>query len=639
MERSKRNKIIKISALIFIVLSIIGLFAFMFSGENFLIIQGLFDDNVSSDDLYELIKNMGFRGAIPLTLLSSMQVVLTFLPAEPAQVLSGMCYGFFNGFLICLMGVFLGNTLIYLAYKHFGDGLKRYFQKNINIDFEKLRTSKRMILFIFLLYFLPAIPYGLICFFTASLNTKYPRYIVLTTLGSIPSIMIGVGLGHMAVSASWIISLIVFAIIVALIILLAVKRNQLFDYVNKLIAKSHEPYKSDTVVKKHNRVFNFFEKIIFAIIIKFKFRFKYKKNAKVKGPCIVLCNHGSFYDFLFSAIMLKKQNPHFIAARLYFYNKKLAWLLRKSGVFPKSMFANDIENVQNCLRVIKSGKVLVMMPEARLSTVGKFEGIQEATFKFIKKMGVPVYTINLYGDYLACPKWGDKTRKKSTVFAELNLLFTAEEIQNTELEQVKDKINTALNYDEFKWLSENPGVKYKHKTLAVGLENILSRCPKCNSEFTLKTDNRTITCEHCGMQASLDDRYQLSGDVNFKTIAEWYEWQKDLLKNEILSNPDYKLTSKVELKHQSFDGKEMLRTAGFGECTLDRSGLTYVGTIDGEQTVKKFDMKIIYRLLFGAGEDFEIYENKQIYFFVPEELRSAVKWYVASEILKENCSE
>ena len=82
----------------------------------------------------------------------------------------------------------------------------------------------------------------------------------------------------------------------------------------------------------------------------------------------------------------------------------------------------------------------------------------------------------------------------------------------------------------------------------------------------------------------------------------------------------------------------MLRTAGFGECTLDRSGLTYVGTIDGQEVVKKFDMKIIYRILFGAGEDFEIYEGKQLYFFVPEDTRSAVKWYAVSEILKENCN-
>ena len=47
-------------------------------------------------------------------------------------------------------------------------------------------------------------------------------------------------------------------------------------------------------------------------------------------------------------------------------------------------------------------------------------------------------------------------------------------------------------------------------------------------------------------------------------------------------------------------------------------------------------MDTIYRLLFGAGEDFEIYEGKELWYFVPEEKRSAVAWYIVSGILKEN---
>ena len=71
------------------------------------------------------------------------------------------------------------------------------------------------------------------------------------------------------------------------------------------------------------------------------------------------------------------------------------------------------------MKVIAGKGVLAMMPEARLSTVGKFEDIQCSTFRFIKKVGVPVYTININGSYLASPKWGDKTRKGAVVEAEI----------------------------------------------------------------------------------------------------------------------------------------------------------------------------------------------------------------------------
>jgi hypothetical protein len=72
---------------------------------------------------------------------------------------------------------------------------------------------------------------------------------------------------------------------------------------------------------------------------------------------------------------------------------------------------------------------------------------------------------------------------------------------------------------------------------------------------------------------------------------------------------------------------------------LDKTGLVYRGTRDGETVEKHFTMEHIYRLLFGAGEDFEIYEGKEIWYFVPENKRSSVTWYIVSEILKEGiCS-
>ena len=52
---------------------------------------------------------------------------------------------------------------------------------------------------------------------------------------------------------------------------------------------------------------------------------------EIKGPAIVLCSHGSFTDFLYCAMIMGKQYPFFIVARMYFYHSKLAWLIRKLG--------------------------------------------------------------------------------------------------------------------------------------------------------------------------------------------------------------------------------------------------------------------------------------------------------------------
>lgn len=366
-----------------------------------------------------------------------------------------------------------------------------------------------------------------------------------------------------------------------------------------------------------------------------------KKHNKLKrlpqGPAVVLCNHGSFIDFIYAGSMLRKCHPHFVVARLYFYHKWLAALLKKLGAFPKSMFAMDIESTRNSMKVLKNNEVLVMMPEARLSTAGRFEDIQKTTFGFLKKMGAPVYTVKLQGDYFADPKWGSGIRRGAKIEAELDILFTASQLEELSVEEIRQGVEERLYYDEFRWLETRPDIHYRCKTLAEGLENILTTCPVCGQKFTLSTKKMDIFCEKCGRIASLDDRYQFTGAFRFDHFGQWYDWQVQQLEQEILGNPDYCLEAEVEFRLPG-EGDSLTRHAGTGVCRLDRSGLQYTGTKDGEECQLFFPMENIYRLLFGAGENFEIYRFQEIYYFRPKMLQSSVEWYIASRILSDNAA-
>lgn len=353
---------------------------------------------------------------------------------------------------------------------------------------------------------------------------------------------------------------------------------------------------------------------------------------KLEKPAIVLCNHGSFIDFLYAESLLIPYRPHFVAARLYFYHRQLGWLLKKLGCFPKSMFAMDVESTKNSLRVLQNGEILAMMPEARLSTVGRFEDIQESTYAFLKKAKVPVYTVKLHGDYFADPKWGKGVRRGAVVEAELDILFTAEQIATLSVEEIKAGVEQRLHYDEFEWLSTRPRVRYRNRNLAEGLENILTRCPVCDGKYTVFTKGRTVSCRTCGKLTALDARYHFTGEFRFPHFAAWFDWQKERMRREILEDTTFSLCSRVELRLPS-NGKGLTRYGGAGTCYLDRSGLRYVGTKDGEQVELHFPLKQVYRLLFGAGENFETYNGNEILYFVPEVKQSAVDWYVASLLL------
>ncbi|MBO5892276.1 MAG: VTT domain-containing protein [Oscillospiraceae bacterium] len=626
----------KNSTVLYIVLGIIIFVAllvlFVFSGDNLALIKSVFIYDLSQEVLEKKFDVIDWHDYVTVIFLAALQVICSFLPAEPVQMLAGLTFGFGEGVLCCIAGVFLGNTAIYLLHKSFRTKLRSFFVKKLHLDIEKIARSSKFTLIIFILYFLPGIPYGMICFFAASTGMRYRRFIAVTTLGSLPSICIGAGLGYMTIVSNRAFSLCVFAALIVMLLVMVWKRDVLFAKLNRY-ADAHSAAK--TVKAPHVngfawRILYFFLRIYFFLCgVRVK---SVNKVGKPENPAVVLCNHGSFIDFIFAGSLLKKTKPNFVVARLYFYNNILRRLLTTLGAFPKSMFALDTESTKNCIRVLKNGGILTMMPEARLSTTGRFEDIQAGTYSFLKKSGVPVYTIKFGGDYFADPKWGKGFRRGSVVEAELDILFTAEQIQALSVEQIKAGVEARLQYNEFAWLEKHPEIQYRSRRMAEGLENILAVCPVCHQKHTITTKKDKIYCEKCGYLTSLDGRYAFTEDFTFENLTQWYDWQMDLLRKEIAADPDFALTSPVELRLPG-NGKGLTRHAGNGTCTLTREGLTYCGTKDGEPVTLQFSLQRIYRLLFGAGVNFELYNGTEILFFVPEEKRSAVDWYMTSMLL------
>ena len=341
---------------LYIALGAIVVFALLmllaFSGDNFVVLKNLFTQDLSNEEMRDLLNDFGWRGKITITVMAMLQVVCAFLPAEPVQVLGGFTFGFPVGLLCCMVGVLLGNTLIYILQNVFGDRLRGFFVKKLGLDLEAIAHSGKCVLIIFILYFLPAIPYGMICFFAASTGMSYRRFILVTGLGSLPSVCIGVGLGYMAVASNWVVSVCIFAVLIAILVVMFWNKDRLFAKLNNYAAKSK---KSSHKVRSVN---GFVMNVVYFAMRAYLFlcgvRVKtVNKVGTPETPSIVLCNHGSFIDFIYAAALLRKFKPNFIVARLYFYHNLLGGLLRTVGAFPKSMFATDIENVKNCLTVLK----------------------------------------------------------------------------------------------------------------------------------------------------------------------------------------------------------------------------------------------------------------------------------------------
>jgi uncharacterized membrane protein YdjX (TVP38/TMEM64 family) len=157
-EKKKKGKKLKIWAAIIFVAVFTGLMFFVFSGGNLDIILSIFREDMSTDEIRDALNGFGIRGYVTIGTLSMLQVILTFLPAEPVQVIAGLTFGLLKGGLICLIGVFVGNTIIYILYKVYGQRLTEWFEHNAEFDFETAKNSPKVAMIIFILYFLPAIP-------------------------------------------------------------------------------------------------------------------------------------------------------------------------------------------------------------------------------------------------------------------------------------------------------------------------------------------------------------------------------------------------------------------------------------------------------------------------------------------------
>ena len=698
--KNKFKKIIgKIFSIIFILSIIFVIFYFvydLFNPLKKLLLEG------NEIEFENKLSEYGIWKYIVMILLNTFQVFLTIMPGEPIQLLSGIICDKYLGFLVCIIGVFIGNTVLYLLVNFFNFTIKdEKFKKNeeyqnlINKNTDDDMNS--FTLFILGLYFAPIIPYGVIAYTAAKNKMKFPRYILTTTLGIIPSVLICIATSSIIVDhnifklTNLIPALIIgFVLLILVIFIIKYKKKVLEHILNRsiratiiwvipfvilfillcfffltgrniscaitlliLIAyiimyiifnakvaglftkKKMKDFQADVEVNQHKFLYTIFD-IILIIFSKIKYRIHINRNGikKLNTPSIVLFNHGSSIDFLSDWAFLYPQRGNMVAAYYYFCNFHLGRLMHFFGAFPKFLYQPDISAIKNMKKVLRNNGILFLAPEGRLTPHGELESFIPSTVKFLKKECCDVYLFKNHGTYFTKPKWA-KTSRKGRVDVDYIHLFTKEELKVLTLEEIYNKLYENLYYDEYKWMEENK-VKFKGRKFAEGLEQLFYYCPVCGHEYTYSSNKATLECSHCHTKVTLNPYYELvsSNPKIPKTIKEWYNLQKRIeLQN--IQDPNYVLKTNVYLKNPDPKGLGFIVT-GKGECTLTHEGIRYVGTKNNENVDILFRLENMPALPFGVNEDFEIYHDQTLYYFIPENIRECAKWSVVEEQMYED---
>lgn len=361
--------------------------------------------------------------------------------------------------------------------------------------------------------------------------------------------------------------------------------------------------------------------------------------SKEKEPYVFVSNHASRLDYIFTGIPNLPNRMNYVAGYNEFHRSHLALVFKLLKVIPKKNFTPDLYAMKSITRVLKSGGNICIFPEGMSSISGANQPVVVGTGDLLKRRGVTVYYSVIRGGYLTCPKY-DLRDRPGYVEVEVDKLFTAEELKSYTSQEIEDILNEKLYHDDYAWNLEK-GYHYAiGDNGAENLEDLIFWCPKCKKQHTMKSEGNKFYCTECKNGMSIKDTYEMvpldSECVIPRTQTEWFNMQRDAIREEVKA-PDFRLETKVKLgmlpEYETLKDQKTSEIVGEGTLTLDRTGLGYKGTKNGESF--SFHIQSTHLPTYGMCTDitrFYTFVDGEFVEFYPEK-NVVEKFFLATEEL------
>ena len=187
MNHKKKANILKILILIIVVA------IFVIATINFFPIIRNLTTTEGKIEFKNRIQNSGFLGMLLLFGLQVAQIFLFIIPGEPIEILAGMCYGGIGGTIFILISSAIISTAIFFLVRILGRKFVYAFsdeEKVKKIEKSKLfQDPKKVEIIMLILFLLPGTPKDLLVYIAGLLPIKPWKFILISTLARIPSII------------------------------------------------------------------------------------------------------------------------------------------------------------------------------------------------------------------------------------------------------------------------------------------------------------------------------------------------------------------------------------------------------------------------------------------------------------------
>ncbi len=167
----------------------------------------------SPEDFRVFIDSFGWTGRLVFFGLQLLQVVIAFIPGEPLEIGAGYAFGAVEGTLLCMAGVAVGSTLIFILTRRFGVKLVELFfsREKIN-DLRFINSEKKLKRLIFILFFIPGTPKDLFTYFAGLTRIRLYEFLTISILARIPSVISSTVGGNLFGSSQYVSAIILFGV-------------------------------------------------------------------------------------------------------------------------------------------------------------------------------------------------------------------------------------------------------------------------------------------------------------------------------------------------------------------------------------------------------------------------------------------
>lgn len=225
MSSKKKIKILKIGLLIAVIA------IFVIASIYFIPVMKNLATPEGKIEFKNKVQHSGFLGMLSLFGLQVAQIFLFIIPGEPIEIVAGMCYGGFWGTIFILVSSCIISTAIFFLVRILGKKFVYEFsdeEKVKKIENSKLFQDPRKVEIIMLILFLlPGTPKDLLVYIAGLLPIKPSRFIIISTLARIPSIVSSTYAGEKILAGNFKMAGIIYIAIIAVVALFIFIVNKL----------------------------------------------------------------------------------------------------------------------------------------------------------------------------------------------------------------------------------------------------------------------------------------------------------------------------------------------------------------------------------------------------------------------------